>query len=132
MRITHFMIRFDSSRADRGFTLVEVLIAIILFAIGLLSIASLVTAVIRSNALGKQITTATSLSQQKLEEYTYKGYSSCTTGTTTDPFDTIPNFPGYKRVVTVSSPVSNMKKVTVDVYRKPNELTSSISTIVAK
>jgi prepilin-type N-terminal cleavage/methylation domain-containing protein len=50
-----------------GMTLVEVLIAMTIFAVGLLGIGQLVGATLRNNATGHTLTRATMLAQEKVE-----------------------------------------------------------------
>ena len=53
---------------NKGFTLLEVLIAISIFAVGLLGVATMQISAIRGNRLGNEVTQATFLGQAKLEE----------------------------------------------------------------
>jgi type IV pilus modification protein PilV len=53
---------------ERGFTLLEILIAVSIFAIGVLAVASMQVSAIRGNRLGSEVTQATILAQDKLEE----------------------------------------------------------------
>lgn len=126
----------------KGFTLVELMIAIVLFSVALLGIASLASVVINGNNISKQITTSTTLAQQKVEYYLNKGYGYgiYTTSTYPEPFGTIPAadgntglYSGYRRVTTiVNGPAVNTRKLTVDVYKKSGTKSSSLSTIIAK
>ncbi len=50
-----------------GFTLLEVLIAISIFAVGILAVATLQVNAIRKNRLGNEVTKATSLAQMQIE-----------------------------------------------------------------
>jgi type IV pilus assembly protein PilV len=50
-----------------GFTLLEVLIAVSIFAVGLLAVASMQLTSIQGNAFGNEMTTATFLAQAQLE-----------------------------------------------------------------
>jgi type IV pilus assembly protein PilV len=50
-----------------GFTLLEVLIAISIFAVGVLAVATLQVTAIRGNRLGNEVTQATSLAQMQIE-----------------------------------------------------------------
>lgn len=52
---------------DGGFTLIEVLMAIVLVSVALLSLAGLLTTTIINTNLGKNTTVAANLAQQKLE-----------------------------------------------------------------
>lgn len=54
-------------RNQGGFTLLEILLAITIFAIGLLAVAAMQVSAIRGNKLGGDYTTATVLAQQQLE-----------------------------------------------------------------
>ena len=125
---------------SRGFTLVELMIAMLLFSVALMGIASLATVVIKGNYLSKQITTASALSQQKLEDYLSKGYSGLTPGQLIEPYGTIPAadgstalYSGYKRVSIIQSgPAANTIMLKVTVHRKFDNVSSSFSTIIAK
>ncbi len=52
----------------KGFTLIEVLVALVLFAIALTGFASLLTGTLQANAQAKRRTAAVNLAQDKLEE----------------------------------------------------------------
>ncbi len=53
---------------ERGFTLLEVLIAISIFAVGVLAVATMQISATRGNRLGNELTQATSLAQMQIEE----------------------------------------------------------------
>lgn len=57
-----------SARSDRGFSLVEVLVANVILAVGVLSVAQLFTVAIASNITAARRTEAAILASQKLEE----------------------------------------------------------------
>ncbi len=54
-------------KQSRGFTLVEVLVAMLILAIGLLGLAGITVVVLRSNTLSQQISQATALASSLLE-----------------------------------------------------------------
>lgn len=60
---------------EKGFTLLEILIAITILSVGLLALAEMTIYVIRSNAVGNKITKATVLAEDKLEQLRKLGYS---------------------------------------------------------
>ena len=67
---------------DSGFTLLEVLIASVIFSIGLLALAEMTIYVIRSNIVGSKITRATVLVEEKLEELKNLSYTDPELGDT--------------------------------------------------
>lgn len=62
-------------RNEKGFTLLEVLVAGFILTIGLLGIAGMMTSAIRGNDFGKRMTAAENLAQQRLEEFKNLSYS---------------------------------------------------------
>jgi type IV pilus assembly protein PilV len=54
-------------KESRGFTLLEVMIALVIFAIGLLGLAGLQVMAIKGNSFGQQMTVASTLAQNQLE-----------------------------------------------------------------
>jgi type IV pilus modification protein PilV len=61
-------IKFPQKDPQQGFSLVEVLVAILLLTVGLLALAKMQTYAVASNSFGNQLTQATFLAQDKLEE----------------------------------------------------------------
>ncbi len=59
----------SSSRYSRGFTLLEVLITLVILSIALLALAGLMTTTVRNNSYGGTLTEATTMAQDKLEEF---------------------------------------------------------------
>lgn len=125
---------------SKGFTLVEIMIAMVLFSVALMGIASLATVVIRGNFLSKQITTTSVLAQQKLEDNLGKGYSALTPGTNIENYGNISTakgnaalYSGYKRVSVIrDGPIANTLMLKVTVHRRFDNVSSSFSTIIAK
>ena len=60
--------RSDLAKQD-GFTLIEVLVAITILAVGLLALALMQTTAIKANALSSKSTMATQLAQDRLETF---------------------------------------------------------------
>ena len=115
---------------NKGFTLIEVLVAMVILSVGLLGTAALITGIINSNKLSNRITTATVLAQDKMEEIKRIGYSS-----ENEPRAVLSSpYNNYEREVTgldVESPASNMKTVTVTVYWESSK-SVSLQTILAR
>ena len=105
----------------KGFTLIEVLIAIFLLMVALVGLASVNVSVIKGNDLSKMVTTATTRAKNKMEALKNAG----ATGYTTDPLsvgshtDTVEA--PYARqwevgAVGTVSPDNKMKEIKVTVF----------------
>jgi type IV pilus assembly protein PilV len=110
------------SRDESGFTLIEVLIAIVILTVGLLGTAALTTGIVRGNVAGKHLTTATAIAQSCFEENRRVGYAnagavpaggsnSCVAGSAT----ITAGGHSFTRNLTVDASVSNIKTLTVTV-----------------
>lgn len=93
-----------------GFTLIEILIAIFILAVGLLGVAGVATTVINGNAFSNKITTATTLAQDKMEEMNGVGYANITGGS-----DTQQSIYTRTWTVTPDSPAAGMKTIEVKI-----------------
>jgi prepilin-type N-terminal cleavage/methylation domain-containing protein len=121
---------------ERGFTLVEILVATVILSVGLLGIAGFTTAVMRGNAFSNRMTTAVMLAQEKMEDVRRVGYSGMPSGdeTITEDYGFIANYAPYKRVTftDAESPAAGMKRVTVTVYWDSDIHKVALATIVAR
>jgi prepilin-type N-terminal cleavage/methylation domain-containing protein len=61
-------VRVDALRAEHGFSLIEVLVAAAILAVGILSLAQLLAMTVSANAAAGRTTDATVLAAQKLED----------------------------------------------------------------
>ena len=121
---------------DCGFTLIEVLIAIVLLTVGLLGMAALTSGIINGNTHSSRLTTATTLAQEKVEDVRRLGYSNMpsATITTDEDYDSITNYPLFKRTTAtaVNSPTNNMKTITIMVYWDSDDHSVSLQTFLAE
>jgi len=111
---------FDSkkgpSMTHNGFSLTEVLIALVVLSVGLMGTSQVMFSTMTSNTLNRQHTGATELLQDQMERLQRGGYAALPVGTTTEAYGTIAGQPQYKRITTVAdnSPVTNLRTVTVE------------------
>ena len=138
-------------RGERGFTLVEILIAMVILTIALLGVAGAVALQSGGIALslpigqaavtrGHYISTATMLAQERLEQIKRLQYTigppavdqispdPTPTGFADEDFGTITGYPNFRREVRVQTgvPATNIKTVTVTVrFNLPKETGTS-------
>jgi len=120
-----------SNDNDHGFTLIEVLIAIVILSIGLLGMASLTVGIINGNKFSNELTTATTLAQDKMEDIRRQDYSDVA-----DEAKAACPSPhaAYNRKVEVEDdlPATNMKTVTVTVSWDSDNRDVELKTILAQ
>jgi len=126
------------SQKDQGFTLIEVLIAISIFAVGLLAVATMQLSAINVNSTAGRITTRMTWAQDKIEELMALPYSDPWLEAAGNPpagndsagntHQLSPTTDGYtiSWTVTNDTPVPNTKLITVSVSGrgKTSQLTS--------
>ncbi len=121
---------------EKGFSLLEILVAITVLSIGLLGMAGLTTSIIHGNMLSNKVTTATTLGQDRMEHFRRLGYSTTPAAdtTTTEGYNSISNYSSYKRVsfIDVNSPSAGMKTITVTVYWNSDAGSVELKTILAQ
>jgi len=108
------------SKQNRGFTLIEVLMAMTIFAIGILAVGSMQLSTTKNNTTGNMTTQATMLARQKLEELkTVPDVTALSTGSDpNNPIDVDGNTGGiYTRIWNVSNPLASTtsRQITVTV-----------------
>jgi type IV pilus assembly protein PilV len=104
---------------DQGFTLIEVLIAITIFAVGLLAVAAMQTSAITVNSTADQITTRMTWAQDKIEELMALPYTDSQLQAAGSPFQETTS-DGYtvSWTVTDDTLISGTKLITVTVTGK--------------
>lgn len=106
------------ARARRAFTLVEVIVATVVLAIGLLGVLTAFSIATRVSAASTNDTILTCLAQEKLAEIRLLGKEELATVATSGDFS--PNYPEYQWEMTVYSP-DDYNVVRVDVLIKAPE-----------
>ncbi len=110
-----------------GFSLIEVLVAMVILSVGLLGTAALITGIINSNKLSNRISTATVLAQDKMEDIRRVGYADA------DAEDGTDSYPLYERITgVVAGPAAGMKTVTVKVSWDSDTSWIELKTIIAQ
>ena len=127
-----------------GFTLIEMLIAIVVLAIGMLGLSRMTVATVSVHTATERLARASALLQDSMERIKQAGYGGATPGTVTDAYGALSsystsggttfNYSSYKRVTSIvaNTPATNMKTVTVTVSWQHDQQALSASTIVAQ
>ena len=117
-------------RYAKGFTLIEIMVAITLLSVGLLGMAGLTVGIMRGNTLSSEVTTATALAQAKMEDIKRIGYSGTTDSA--EDYNAIAGYPLYKRdtVIDVDTPELGMKTVTITVSWDSDGSSIAVETIL--
>lgn len=97
-----------SLRNHKGFTLVEIMVAMFILTIALLGLISVTVIVIKGNSFSKTITTATTLAKDKLEQLKNTDYDSLAGGA-----DTVESIYTRTWTITNNSPAAGMKTIQV-------------------
>ncbi len=119
---------------NSGFTLIEIMIAIAIIAIGIFGVMSLIITVMKGNTLSKRVTTATTIAQDRMEDFKRMDYDSVVddSNTNTD-YDTEYY---WEADVEDDTPATDTKTITVDVYWDPATTASThkveLKTIIAQ
>ena len=88
---------------EKGFTLVEVLIAVMVLAVAFLAMYQMQAMAVRGNETANQVTIATMLAQDKMEEIKNTNYDDVTNlNFPTENYGMVPNFPQFRREVAVT------------------------------
>lgn len=113
--------KLSPQESGKGFTLVEIMIAMLLLVIALVGLASVTVSVIKGNDLSRMVTTATTLAKDKMEELKNLSATSAGYDALTGSSDTVEAI--YTRQWTVGAvgatapdnDTTKMRKITVTV-----------------
>jgi type IV pilus assembly protein PilV len=109
---------FQKNIKQSGFTLIEVMIALVILAAGLLALASMQIVSVRSNAFSSEMTYASMLAQSRLEDVRNMNFDAVTASARIPlPLDADATTKGIaynvERKVQNDTPAADMKTVTV-------------------
>ena len=101
---------------DKGFSMIELLVAMVILSTGLLGISRLAVGVIEGNLQSRDHGVATVLAQDRIEAL--KGLGVVGVAPVTEGYGTLSGFPRFKRVTEVRPgvPEAGLSTVTVTVY----------------
>jgi type IV pilus assembly protein PilV len=120
-------------KSKEGFTLIEIMIALVVLSIGLIALAGLQMSAMRGNTLSKRMTTAVSIANARIEQIKNMPYANIQSESSTQVTESNMTF---TRQVTVSNdiPVANTKTVNVIVTWKngAKSHTVPISTVITQ
>jgi type IV pilus assembly protein PilV len=118
---------------DDGFTLIEVMIALVVMSIGLTALASVQISAIQGNAFSKRMTTAVSIVDEKMEQIKSNLYTEIVSESSSQITQSNLNFT-RQVTVTNNSPLTNTKTINVTVSWSEGSKSHSvpITTIVSQ
>ena len=102
-------------KGARGFTLLELLLALSLFAAGTLAIVEVFQLAQAGSADGERVLVATYLAQRRLEELRNTAYGSLASESRAS-VSSPSGFSQFDRQVTVTTPYTNLRQIVVTVY----------------
>lgn len=108
--------------AERGASLIELMIALVVLSLGILGVAQLFPAGARAQLGDRMSTSATNYAQQKIEELNRLPWSDAAltdgrhpAGSATEALGTTGKWQRFYVISTMPAPLDNLKKVTVTV-----------------
>ena len=123
-----FLLCFSANRA--GFTLTEILVTMVILSLGFLGVSAMTITTLQSLSFSQNLTTATMLTQEKLEQLKNISYDNVSAAE--EAYGAILNYPDFRRVVTVvDGTLANTKNVTVTTYWR-NAKGSDVHNVSAK
>ena len=128
----------ETLQCEKGFTLLEVLIGLIILSVGLLGLAAMQITFLRGNSFSIKMTEATSIARNKIEDFNNTPFDSITSGSEANPIvgSTGINYDRNWVVVDVDNDANgeiDWKVVDVTTnWNDPNPHRVSLSTVISK
>lgn len=107
------LMRIRKSGSEDGFSILENMISMAIFSVGILSISMLFTQTMTFTHNSEKMTVATNLAKGELEELRNTPYANIVSGTDSEVVDNTPF--DIKWTVTNDSPVKGVRKVVMEV-----------------
>lgn len=127
-------------RYQAGFTLVEVLVAIVLLTVSMVGSSRMLLGSLNATATNKNITMAAALAEDRLATIRRVGYTGALTMAGTEDYGNISyrsntiRYANYRRVTTVAdnTPAANMRTITVTLFWANNRHSYPVTAILAQ
>lgn len=100
-------------RSERGFSILENMISMAIFSVGILSISMLFTQTMTFTHNSEKMSVATNLAKGKLEELRNTPYANIVSGTDSETVDNVKY--DFEWTVTNDSPVKGVRKVLMEI-----------------
>jgi len=113
--IMYAKIQMETFKKENGYTLIEVLIALTIFAVGMLAVAGMQTSAIRMNSTAGKLTKLSTWGMDKIEELSALSYSDPLLDSAGNPHQEILGNYTISWTVIDDNPVTNTKNITVTV-----------------
>ncbi len=119
-------------KGERGFTLVEVMVAAALVAVGMLTMATMSVSAYQNVDRSEEQTSAVILAQQQVEFLRTQGYASTSLNAGTTTTSLSGSYIGYTRTTTIvnNTPVASVKQITVQVTT-PSGRSAQVVSLIA-
>jgi len=123
--ITYTETRIEKLKKEDGFTLIEILIALTIFAVGLLAVAAMQTSAIKVNSTAGKLTNLSTWGMDKIEELSALPYSDPLLDSAGNPHQEVSGDYTISWTVVDDNPVISTKNITITVTGRGK--TASIS-----
>jgi len=118
-------------RPDSGFSLLEILIAAMIFTVGVIVIAGLFYNVLTGSSDAENTSVAINLCQRRIEEYRNLDFDA---GVVSEARADVTDFTQFEREVVVTEPETDLKLVTITTYWsfRGDDVSASLSTYISR
>jgi type IV pilus assembly protein PilV len=113
--ITYTETQMDKLKKEDGFTLIEILIALTIFAVGLLAVAAMQNSAILMNSSAGKLTNVSTLGMDQIEKLSALPYTDPAFNPANNPYENIMGDYTIRYTVTPNNPVPNIMNITVTV-----------------
>lgn len=109
----------------KGFTLLEVLLTVVLVSVGFAALLQSAGVAIFASGSNELELTAVNIAQNKMEDIRTGPYTSIVN----ESRSVLGDYPAFEREVVVTTPVTNLRQVTVNVYWTTKSTENNISLV---